>query len=231
MPTAEELILRLSNVASVAQALAGRSITRESFGSGRELEEIGLLTMRLAAIEESIALFCEILLIRPELNGFHAPNKSVLTRQLAEKLSLYKTLTMASGILFGICTESIENSIVAMRALGEDRNTIIHGQLSRGSDGEPFFRSRGRDIPATLDELRRLTTRCEEAAFDFTNSFFNFYTELVRRKSSHSSLEEAMEHTLRTWFALHTSSKTFREIAVKERDDRLPDDPCEPKFR
>ena len=77
MPTPEEHNARLSNLITSVRAAQGRVNARQTFGSAEELEEIGLLTMHMAALEESIALSCEILLVRPELGGFHRPNKLV----------------------------------------------------------------------------------------------------------------------------------------------------------
>jgi hypothetical protein len=113
VPNAEEFNLRLSNLVTTAQASGTRANAAGSFGSAEELEEIGLLPMRLAALEEWVSLIREILLIRPELGGFHPP-RSVLTRQLSEKLSIYKALIKASGVLYGIDTKSIEKGIAAM---------------------------------------------------------------------------------------------------------------------
>jgi len=210
--------LRLSNVVSAVQASKNRMIAAGSFGSAEELEEIGLLTMCLAALEEHISLCCEILLIRPELGGFYSPNKSVLTKQLSDKLNLYKALTTATGVLYDISTDSIEKSIAGVKAVGEDRNTIIHGLLSKSDDGKVFFRGRGRDVQASIDELRGLTKRCQEAAFDLTTQFFIFYTDLVGKRSSHAVIEAAVQNALQAWFKVQTSSNTLRELTLKKRE-------------
>jgi hypothetical protein len=63
--------IRLANLR--AAVLAIRSVTNDRFGSDDDLKEIGRLTMFFAKIEESLALFCEVLLLRPELGGFHHP--------------------------------------------------------------------------------------------------------------------------------------------------------------
>jgi hypothetical protein len=75
VPTPEEQKARLSNLVASVQAAQGRVNAKRTFGSAEELEEIGLLTMQMAALEESVALYCEILLVRPELGGFHPPKK------------------------------------------------------------------------------------------------------------------------------------------------------------
>lgn len=128
MQNAEEFNARLSNCIGTLQAMKGRTnIFQGDLAKVEELAEIGLLTMRLAELEELISLFCEALLIRPELGGSHPPKKLVLTKQLTEKLTLYQALTTASGVLYAIDTELVHKSIARVRSVGEDRDTIIHG--------------------------------------------------------------------------------------------------------
>jgi len=189
-----------------------------------ELEEIGLLGMRLAALEEAVSLFCEILLIRPELGGFHGPEKQpVLAKFLAEKLTLYKMLTTAVGVLYGISTDSIEKAVVAVKAVGEDRNTFVHGILFKRPGDEVAFRNKNREVPATLGELRRLTKSCYKAAFHFVTSFSQFYVDLVGRKPTVPSIDAAVHKMLEAYLKLMASTTAAREstLAVREAEFEL----------
>lgn len=223
MRDSKELNLRLSRLIDAAEALKGRA-NADSFGSAEQLEEIGFLALRLAALEELIALFCETFLMRPELGGFYGPDKQpVLTKSLSEKLALYRMLTTASGVLYGISTDSIEKSIVSAKAVGEDRNIVIHGLLSKRNDGKVVFRGRGRDVPASLGELRSLTKRCYQVAFDLTTHFSQFYTDLVGRKSTHALIEASVQNALQAHLKLETSASTAREsfVAVRKLKSEL----------
>ncbi len=174
--------------------------------------------MRLAALEEAISLCCEILLIRPELGGFHSHNKSVLTKQLSEKLNLFKALITASGVLYGIATEAINKSIVAVKDVGEDRNTIIHGILSGIDDGQIAFRNRGRDVPATLCGLKSLTERGQRAAFELMTHFSGFYDALIAARTTIVPVEARFQAVLQAWRQLHSSTYRVREITLNIRE-------------
>lgn len=191
---------------------------RHTFGSAEELEEIGLLTMHVAALEESIALHCEILLVRPELGGFHSSNKSVLTKQLSDKLNLYKMLITATGILYGIDTGLIHKNIIVLKDLAEERNAIIHGLLSLDKNAQIVFHGRVSDVQATLSGLRSLTKRCYEAASELTSQFSTFYTEVVGKKSINTSLEAAIQGMLPTSLPLLHSSHKLRQSTLLARD-------------
>jgi hypothetical protein len=167
--------------------------------------------MQMAALEESIALHCEILLVRPELGGFHPPKKLVLTKQLSDKLNLYKMLIAASGVLYGIGTESIEKNITVLKDLAEERNAIIHGLLSTDKNAQTVFHGRSGDVQATLSGLRNLTKRCHEAALELTTQFSTFYTELVGKKSINASVEAAARHMLVSSLPLLHSSLKLRQ--------------------
>jgi hypothetical protein len=61
---------RIHSLTALTKAINARVNARSEFGTGEELEEIGLITMRVALLEERIAHHCEILLTRQELRGF-----------------------------------------------------------------------------------------------------------------------------------------------------------------
>ena len=128
-------IRRRQNLISISLALKERASSHSEFGSSEELEEIGLLAIRIAMLEEHMAHHCEVLLLRPELRGFSSA-RPVLTRGLSEKLDLYKSLVITIGTLHSLDTEGIESSIRAIRDIGEARHTVIHGYLSRRANDQ-----------------------------------------------------------------------------------------------
>ena len=218
MPTAEEHNARLSNLITSIRATQSRVNARQTFGSPEELEEIGLLTMHMAALEESMVLYCELLLVRPELGGFHPPQKSVLTKQFSDKLNLYRMLIAAIGVLYGIGIELIEENIAALKDLAEARNAIIHGLLSTDKNAQVVFHGRSGDVQATLGGLRDLTKRCHEAASELTRKFSIFYTELVGKKSINASLEAAAQQMLANSLRVLHSSNKLRQSKLLARD-------------
>jgi hypothetical protein len=217
VPSREEHNARYDNLIASIKALQNRVNARQTFGSAEELEEIGLLTMQMAALEESIALYCEILLTRPELGGFHPPKKFVRTRQFTEKLNLYKMLISASGVLYSIDIGSVEKNFTVLNDLAEDRNTIIHGLLSTDKNAQIVFHGRGADVEATLTSLRNLTKRCHEAASALTGQFSTFYTELIGKKSIAPSVEEAVQRALKTELPHLNSSNKLRQSTLMAR--------------
>jgi hypothetical protein len=225
VPTREEHNARFSNVIASVQALQNRMNARQTFGSAEELEEIGLLTMQMVALEESIALYCEILLTRPELGGFHPPKKLVLTKQFTEKLSLYKMLINGSGILYSISTGSVEKNITVLKDLADDRNAIIHGLLSTDKNAQIVFQGRSTAIEATLSGLRNLTKRCHEATSELTSQFSTFYTELIGKKSINAVMEAAAQRMLTNSLPLLNSSNKVRQsnLAARHMEAELRD--------
>lgn len=201
---------------STLEALRSRSDAIRNFGA-EELEEIGLLTMRLTALEEFVALFCEILLNRPELGGFHTSQKAIISKQFSEKLGLYSGLTTACGVLHGIDTRSIEVNLASLRAIGEERNAVVHGLLGGAGDGSVAFRSRGHDVQATLAALRDLTVRCNDAASELMLQFSKFYTELPRKKSVGSGFDKKVPALLEILMKLHHSEDAVRTSILNER--------------
>jgi hypothetical protein len=130
-------VIRAKNLIAIVrrwQALQG-----DQFGNDEELKEIGFLTMCFTELEESTALYCELLLFRPELGGFHQP-KAVIEKGFGEKLDLCKTYIIALGVLRAIGTDAILNEIERAREIGEKRNSIIHDYLhpAQGSTGLVF---------------------------------------------------------------------------------------------
>jgi hypothetical protein len=153
------------------------------------LRRIGLLTIHFTWIEELLALFCELLLLRPELGGFRI-SKPLLTKYFSEKLNLYRSLTAAVGTLYSLNTNSLEKSIDATDELGDARNTVIRGLLQLGGvDADLVFRNRGREGPATRDGIRSLAARCQSAHSELTLQFLTFYAELTRVKPVNAQLE------------------------------------------
>ena len=118
--------------------------------SPEELEEIGLLTIRFADIEEDIALCGETLLLRPELAGFQSSDKGVLKKHFSEKLDLFRSLVVASGVLYDIDREPVEEAIAELKKLGEERNAVVHGNLMPGQAGKPIFSRLGKTMQVDL---------------------------------------------------------------------------------
>jgi hypothetical protein len=215
---AEQNSSRVANIVALAKGAQTRSLS--TIGS-EELEEIGFLTMRLAGLEEMISLWCEALLIRPEFGGFLAANRPVFTKQFSEKLALLRMLIKAAGTLYDIQTGKMETSIVALKDVGEDRNTIIHGLLVDGNASVAAFRMRGRDIDATLSGLRALANRCQEGAVEATRNFAEFYRELIGKRSVLADFENGMERILQSWLKVHAATFTIRMDTVVLRKAQL----------
>ncbi|HLN01981.1 MAG TPA: hypothetical protein VK335_22005 [Bryobacteraceae bacterium] len=198
------------------RAMQGRAISSLNF---EELEEIGLLTTRLATLEEIVAFFCEVLLIRPELSRFssHSRNKPVLTEQISEKLRLYRKLLGATGVLDDTLAKAIGANIRAIKDVAEDRNAIVHGFLCQRDSGGAAFSIHGRLVPAALDSLRSLTKRCQVAAVELQALFAAFYSDLSNRKPINPIPEAKLLVALQAMQQWHTSSYTVRESTLKLR--------------
>lgn len=102
MTTREELTARAANIVEAVRALQGRLLATQHFGTPEELEEVGFLTLRFAGMEETIALYCEVLLFRPELSGFHPSAKLIPRKQFSDKISLFTGIMLACGTLYDI---------------------------------------------------------------------------------------------------------------------------------
>jgi hypothetical protein len=130
--------------------------------------------------------------------------------------------TTASRLLYGVNSQLVKKSVITLRTLGEDRNTIIHGLLCANQNGELSFRGRGRNVLATLDELRTLTKRCHEAALEFNTHIqyplLNFYTEIIGKKSTSASLETAVQNMLGTSVPLLKSTSKLRQSTLEARE-------------
>jgi len=212
----EALNTRIDNLVTAIRAMQGRAVSSVNF---EELEEIGFLTTRLATLEEIIAFFCEVLLIRPELTRFssHSRNKPVLTEQISEKLRLYRKLLDGTGALDDTVAKAIEANIRAIKEVAEDRNAIVHGFLCQRDGGGAAFSIRGRLVPATVDSLRSLTKRCQAAAVELQTLFAAFYRDLVNRKPINPIPDPKLLVALQAMQQWHTSSYTVRESTLKLR--------------
>lgn len=202
---------------NVVRAHQGRVLASQHFGNPEELEEIGFLTLRFAEMEELIALYCETLLLRPELGGFFAPSKVVLKKQFSDKLALFKHLVIACGILYDIDVQRFEETAVTLKNVGEDRNTIIHGMLTHNETGKPSFSGHGRNIQADVETLRKLTHAVHNAELQFINTFSEFYTKLVAKRLTHSEVEAAAQGTFAPAIAILESSNKLRNDRLKAR--------------
>ncbi|MEP6714463.1 MAG: hypothetical protein ABJC09_02750 [Terriglobia bacterium] len=172
---------RIRSLTALTKAINARVNARSEFGTGEELEEIGLITMRVALLEEHIAHHCEILLTRPELRGFYSV-KTVLTRGLSDKLDLYKSLVIAAGTLHVIDATRIEHNISTIKDLGEERHTVMHGYLFRdAADDALFFRNKSKEIPANINALRTISERCVTVTVEMIDFFVAFYTLLLKK--------------------------------------------------
>jgi hypothetical protein len=191
----DETERRIRNLTALTNAIEARLNARSEFGTSDELEEIGLITLRVAMLEEHIAHHCEILLIRPELRGFYS-TKSVLVRGLGDKLDLYKSLVIAAGTLYSIDTIGIENNVVRIKELGEERHAVIHGYLFRNpTDNSLMFRNKAKEIPATLEALSIVSERCVTVTVALIETFVAFYSLLLEKPVTYTGLsaEENIE--------------------------------------
>lgn len=166
-------------IANLTAAVAASKATPNWAASDDELREVGRITLLFARVEETIAAYCEVLLLRPELRGFHSA-KPTLERTLTEKLDLYKRLVLAIGCLHSIDTAQIEKNIIRMKEIGERRNAVIHGQLYSNEAGEIVFRTRRNEVRADLAALVPLTTALLEFRIDYAEAFNAFYGRLPR---------------------------------------------------
>jgi len=218
MVTPEEQKARYLSLSRTVNAISGR----ENWALGEEeFEEIGYLTIRMTALEESLALFCELLLTRPELGGFHPINKPVLRKQFSEKIGLLKALVVAIGTLYGIDIQAMQKSLLAIGDLGEDRNTIVHGLLTRGGDGAIVFQNRERDVRGGTAGLRELTDRFQAEAAVLITNFGVFYAALGEKKSITEMIDVAVPNALDQILKMHISLNHARELVLKIREEKV----------
>jgi hypothetical protein len=205
---------RLTNLISAASM--NKIVGRDQFGTDDDLKEIGLLTMHFAHLEELLALYCEILLVRPELGGFHSV-KPVAERRFSEKLDLYNMLVVAVGVLHAIKIDSIEETTGQARQIGERRNDIIHGYLHVKKDGEVVFRNRGSHVPADLNSLRALNSAVLQTEEAVAKAFTSFFKELVRIAPAHQQIEACVVKALDSHLAWMASTSKLRESRATAR--------------
>lgn len=211
----EEFRTRIGNLGRVLEAIQGRFTTPLD---SEQLEEIGFLTTRLATVEELIAWYCEALLIRPEARRVLSNPRAtpVLAEQLSKKLSLYRKLVDAAGVAGDTRIQAIEANIRAIRDVAEDRHAIVHGFLCK-REGGTAFNVRGRVVAATLDSLRNLTKRCQDAAVDLQVLFAAFYGDLTARRPVNPEPEAKLLVALQATLNFHNSSYKLREDTLKLR--------------
>jgi hypothetical protein len=198
-----QLRVRLNNLlAAISQ---NKIVTHKEFGSDEELKEIGLLTMRFTELEASLALYAELLLFRAELGGFHQA-KPIVEKAFGEKLDLIRTLTTALGVLHRISPDSITDLVEKTRAVGEDRNSIIHGYLALPTNSSALvFRRKNRITPADLDSLRNITAEVLQTDHTFAQLFNGFYKKLPAVGAQQAHLTSLMVTALEAK-AKHLSS-------------------------
>jgi hypothetical protein len=204
---------RLKNL--ITALSQNKSVAGQQFSSNDDLREIGLLTMHFTDLEEAIALYCEILLYRPELGGFHHP-KPVVEKGFSEKLDLFKTLVVAIGVLHTVGSDDIVQELDKARILGDNRNSIIHGYLHLGSKGL-VFRNRQHETRADLTSLRNLTSQILQAHNDITQAVDRFYKQLVKVAPVKGGLEAAIISVLESHLQLIMSTIKLRK-SHSERD-------------
>src|SRR5579864_6771784 len=107
MPKAELINKRIDHLVTVLTAMKARGQLQDALCNDTELREIGLITIRFSELEESVALYCELLMIRPEMGGF-LHQKPVLLQNFTEKLDQYTKLSVALGTVYSIDTGSLE---------------------------------------------------------------------------------------------------------------------------
>jgi hypothetical protein len=220
---------RIRNVTGLTNSLHERVNARAEFGSNEELEEIGLITMRVGMLEEHIAHHCEILLLRPELRGFHNASKTVLAKGLSEKLDLYKALVIAAGTLHSINTDGIEKNIGSIKELGEERHTVIHGYLfRRPTDETLIFRNKAKEIPANLEGLQSVSDKCVKVSVSLIKEFVAFYRRLLEKPVTSPDLsnEENVEvkqigaslaNALEKFAKWHEVTADVRRVNIKSK--------------
>lgn len=214
---------RCENLIATARALKTvlpGSFLPGSFGTDDELREIGLQTLRFADVEEDLSLYCEALLLRPELRGFHRP-KLVLLMPFTEKLKLFKELTIAVGVLRSIDTAAMEGAIESAAKTGEHRNNIIHGYLHTKDDGNVVFRNKGEEFAAELDVLRMFNSRVLQLDEALTKAFMNFYGELVERAPAEfpeKSVLSAVSSRLKLLEATALSEASRKRLAIAQHE-------------
>jgi len=205
---------RLNQLVSTAQALQGRILG--AFGNDDELREIGRITLQFADLEDSISLICEVLLMRPELRGFHTP-KAVLQQFFTMKVDLLNKLTIAIGVLRSIDSGALEKAIENAKQTGELRNTIIHGCLNKRGDGTVVFQNKENEFAAELGALRLLSGKILQANEKLTAAFVTFYGELMELEPSAVEVERPMLQFLNSRLKLLESTiKLLTSKAVAE---------------
>jgi hypothetical protein len=182
--------------------------------SAEELEEIGYLTLLMGVLEESVAMFCEYLLVRPEPGEVLSSKESVIRKQLKAKLKLLGELIRACGT-YNIDIRSLEQSIAEVAEIGEYRNAVIHGQLARNAGGSISFQIRGHEVPLEMGGLRNLTGRCYSGIVVLETNLQIFHTELARTKSVNPEVEETLQAFLKSDLAYFQSYHVVREDTVK----------------
>src|ERR1035437_1039199 len=190
MATKNELKnLRITNL--ISALLMKKHVDRNRFGSDHDLKEIGLLTMQFADLEKSLALYCEALLKRPELAGFHSP-KPIGEKRYSEKLDLFRTLVVAVGVLHSINTDAVATTIGQARQTGERRNNVIHGFLMTRSDEVVVFRNKGNELRADLASLKALNSEILKLTLALAERFEGFFKQLVAVAPGEPKMEEAL---------------------------------------
>ena len=180
---------RLTNL--ISACLMNQRVPQIRFGSDDDLKEIGRLTMQFADLEESLALYCEALLNRPELGGFHSP-KPVGEKRYSEKLDLLRTLVVAVGVLYSIDADAIVGTVGQARQTGERRNNVIHGFLMTKSDEVVVFRNKGNELPADLTSLKAVNSEILKLTLALAEHFESFFKRLVALAPGESNIEEPL---------------------------------------
>lgn len=170
---------RLENVVTASRLMQNRIVGSSQFGTDEELKEIGLLTMGFAELDESLAFYYELLLVRPELAGFPFV-KSVFDKRFTDKLDLLKMILVAIGVLRSVNHKPVFDAILDVKAIGERRNGIIHGYLYLAQDtGGLVFKNKQSEIRADLSTLHDLNSELWQSNVTLSEAFATFYEQLA----------------------------------------------------
>jgi hypothetical protein len=119
MPKADVFNRRIDHLVTTLAAKKARSELHNTLCNDAELREMGLITIRFSELEESLALYCELLLIRPEVGGF-LHQKAVLLQPFTEKVEQYMKLSVALGTMYSIDIGSVEESMSSAKLVAEE---------------------------------------------------------------------------------------------------------------
>ncbi len=192
MPKTHDPKRKHQNLVARSDVIKNRMMATAQFSGNDELRRLGLLIIQFSEVGEVVSLSCQILMIRPELGGF-VESKPVIEKGFSEKLEYCRKLCTAIGVLHGISTAGVETALEEAKALGEDRNCVVHGALKcKQGQAEPVFHRQGREIPATSTSLRNLSLRCLQVCSMLAGGIGSFNQQLPDKAPAPLSGGEAL---------------------------------------